>query len=85
MIHDDDDRIKFARDARETSELRQQCPRYVLQALDAIALTKGMDKTTYVNQLLVSHVAQQVDEASRLLRQLRGNPLLSDANGETPE
>lgn len=69
----------------ERTELRGQCATPVVQALDALAMTMGLDRTAYVNQVLEAHVKAELHKASLLTRALRGNPLLSDAVGGTDQ
>ena len=69
----------------ETGELRGNCPKPLLAALDALAMARNMDRTAYVNQLLEAHVADEVHKASVLVRTLRGNPFLPEEFGGTAE
>lgn len=66
-------------------ELRGMCPVSVACALDALALARGLDRNTYVVQILSAHVEKEVDAASVLVRALKGNPLLSEDLGGTLE
>lgn len=63
----------------DTKELRGQCPANLAAALDAMALAKGLDRNTFVNQILESHVKTVLREVTLITRTLRGNPLLSDS------
>lgn len=69
----------------ETGELRGNCPKALLSALDALAMARNLDRTAYVNQLLEAHVADEVHKASVLVRTLRGNPFLPVELGGTSE
>lgn len=73
------------RTAGEVGELRGNCPKPLLAALDALAMARNLDRTAYVNQLLETHVADEVHKASVLVRTLRGNPFLPDDLGGTSE
>lgn len=64
----------------EKSELRQLAPRALLQALDAIAMAKGMDRTEYIEAVLTREVKKVAHEASVIARCLTGNPLASDTD-----
>ena len=55
------------------------CPAELGQALDAIAMAKGMDRNAYVVHVLTSEVQRYLAEASLAMRVLEGNPLLADA------
>jgi hypothetical protein len=63
------------------TELRGLCPTELAQALDAIAMTKGLDRNAFVIQVLEAEVRRVLHDASVLHRALRGNPLMSDGNG----
>mgnify|MGYP000980224434 CR=1 FL=1 len=65
----------------EKAELRQLAPRALLQALDAIAMAKGMDRTEYIEAVLTREVKKVAHEASVIARCLTGNPLASDTDG----
>ena len=62
----------------EKVELRGLCPSELAEALDAIAMAKGMDRNSYVIHVLSSEVRRYIDEASLALRVLQGNPLVAD-------
>ena len=66
-------------------ELRGLCPIELAQALDAIAMAKGMDRNAYVVHVLSSEVRRYLAEASVATRALQGNPLLSEASGRSPQ
>lgn len=63
----------------DKTELRGLAPTALVQALDAIALSKGMDRNSYIVQQLEAHVRGYLAELSLVTATLRGNPLLSDA------
>ncbi len=82
--------VAFARGTGRTScsdtmELRQQCDANTLRVLDALARAKGMERPAYIEALLEEHAKEALHEASLIVRQLRGNPLLVEALGAPPE
>lgn len=62
-------------------ELRGLCPLELAQALDAIAMAKGLDRNSYVVHVLSFEVRRYLPEANVALRALRGNPLLAECEG----
>lgn len=64
--------------AADKTELRGLCPTDLAQALDAIAMARGMDRNTFVLQVLEAEVKKVVHEANVLHRAMRGNPYLSE-------
>lgn len=66
--------------AAEKTELRGLCPVELAQALDALAMADGMDRNSYVVQVLDSHVKKEAGKASLLYRVLRGNTYLAEAD-----
>nr|WP_252980245.1 hypothetical protein [Delftia acidovorans] len=82
--------VAFARgtgrtNCSDTMELRQQCDANTLRVLDALARAKGMERPAYIEALLEEHAKEALHEASLIVRQLRGNPLLVEALGAPPE
>ena len=71
--------------ASDKTELRGLAPTGLAIALDAMAHSKGIDRNTYVNQVLEVEVKRVVHEASLLHRMLRGNAYLTDADGMSAE
>lgn len=69
--------------AADKAELRQLAPISLLQALDAIAMAKGMERHAYIEAVLMSEVMKVGHEAMVIARCLQGNPLVSDSNGVT--
>lgn len=63
----------------EKTELRGMCPTALAEALDAIAMSEGKDRNTYVVEVLTSHVRSYLDQVSVVTNVLRGNPLYQDA------
>ena len=60
----------------EKTELRGQCPTELAQALDAIAMSEGMDRNTCVAKVLDEKVRQVAHKQMMLARTLKGNPYL---------
>ena len=71
--------------AADKTELRQLAPTSLMQALDAIAMAKGMERHVYVEQVLLTEVKRVAHEASVVARCLRGNPLMPDCVGVSGE
>lgn len=67
--------------ASDKSELRQLTPTSLLQALDAIAMAKGLERHVYVEAVLRAEVVKVGHEAMVIARCLNGNPLVSDDSG----
>ena len=67
--------------ATDKSELRQLAPTHLLQALDAIAMAKGMERHAYIEAVLTAEAKKVAHEASVITRCLQSNPMLSDAEG----
>jgi hypothetical protein len=65
----------------DKSELRQLAPTHLLQALDAIAMAKGMERHAYIESVLSAEAKRVAHEASVISRCLQGNPLLPDDSG----
>lgn len=66
----------------DKAELRQLAPVHLLQALDAIAMARGMDRNTYVVAVLEAEVKKVAHEAMVIGRVLRGNPYLTEGGAE---
>lgn len=66
----------------DKTELRGLCPAHLAQALDAIAMARGMDRNTYVVQVLEAEVKKVAHEAMVIGRVLRGNPYLTEGHAE---
>lgn len=67
--------------ATDKSELRQLTHTYLLQALDAIAMAKGMERHVYIEAVLMAEAKREAHAASVISRCLQGNPLLSESSG----
>jgi len=65
----------------EKTELRGLCPAELAQALDAIAMSEGMDRNTYVVMVLDAEVKKVAHKQMMLSRTLKGNPYLLHAEG----
>jgi hypothetical protein len=71
--------------AADNTELRGIVSADLAQALDAIAMAKGMNRHAYVVSILDAEVRRWVREASMGTRVLRGNTYLAEAEGSKPE
>lgn len=67
--------------AIDKTELRGLVSADLAQALDAIAMSRGLDRHAYVVQVLEADVKRVAHETSLLSRLLRGNTYLVEANG----
>lgn len=63
------------------TELRGQCPRLVIDVLDAVSQARGLSRTDLVNELLGEWAARQLHEASLIHRVTRSNPDVADLLG----
>lgn len=75
--------------AHDKTELRGLCPTVILttalfsstdlaQALDAIAMSEGMDRNTYIIKVLDAEVKRVTHKQMMLSRTLKGNPYLTE-------
>jgi hypothetical protein len=71
--------------ASDNTELRGIVSADLAQALDAIAMAKGLNRHAYVVSILDAEVKRWVREASMGTRVLRGNTYLTDAEGGRTE
>ncbi len=69
----------------DVTELRGVVNADLAQALDAIAMAKGLNRHAYVVQVLEAEVKRVTHEASVIVRVLRGNPLATEPSGGRPE
>lgn len=60
----------------DKTELRGLCPTELAQALDAIAMSEGMDRNTYVVKVLDAEVRKVAHKQMMLARTLKGNPYI---------
>lgn len=73
--------VLLSRGSRETTELRGQCPVETVAVLDAVCASRGIDRTTLVNEVLGAWMKQKVHESQSVTRVLRGNPVLEELAG----
>ena len=69
----------------DKTELRGLVSAHLAQALDAIAMSRGMDRHSYVVQVLDQEVKRVAHEAMVLHRALRGNPYGGEPDGVATE
>lgn len=62
----------------DKTELRGLCPTELAQALDAIAMSEGMDRNTYVVKVLDAEVRKVAHKQMMLARTLKGNPYIAE-------
>lgn len=62
----------------DTKELRADAPSDLVCALDALALSHGKARTTYMVEILEKHVKAELHRVTIVTSMLKGNPLLSD-------
>lgn len=65
----------------DKTELRGLCPNDLAQALDAIAMSEGMDRNSYVVKVLHEKVVEVTHKQMMLARTLKGNPYLKEGGG----
>lgn len=63
----------------DKGELRGMASLDLIQALDAIAVSRGIDRTQLVNSILEKEVKRIAHEANLIVRMARGNALLSES------
>lgn len=68
--------------AADKTELRGMASVDLVSALDAIAISRDMDRTALVNEVLTKFVKQVSHEMNVLHRMSRGNALLSELNAD---
>jgi hypothetical protein len=77
----DIERPAFARGGTETVELRGECPRQIVNVLDAVSMARDKTRTALVNEILGAW-ADKVLHESMLVHRIAGvNPALPDATG----
>ena len=64
--------------ASDTKELRGEAPADLVRALDALALSRDMNRHAYVVEVLEKHVKQELHRVTLITAMMRGNPLLTD-------
>lgn len=77
--------VAFARGSRSTSlestEIRQLLNTKTAQMLGAMARSKGMERSAYIEMVLTEHTQNGLREASLYLLSMSSNPTLQDAIG----
>ena len=68
--------------AADKTELRGMASVDLVSALDAIAISRDMDRTALVNEVLTKFVKQVSHEMNVLHRMSRGNALLSELDAD---
>lgn len=76
----DDGRDRVADD--RTTEVRFLAPAEQVALIDAIGMTRGMDRTQMMRTLLRDTVEKALHDATVLCRVARVNPLASDSDGK---
>jgi len=71
--------------AAEKTELRGMASVDLVSALDAIAISRNLDRTALVNEVLTKLLRQVGHEMTVLHRMERGNALLSPSGAEDAE
>jgi hypothetical protein len=69
----------------DNTELRGIVSADLAQALDAIAMAKGLNRHAFVVSILDAEVKRWVREASMGTRVMRGNTYLTEAEGRKTE
>lgn len=68
--------------AADKSELRQLAPSHLLQALDAIAMAKGMERHAYIEAVLTADQAYAaLSQAAIKVHGAFAHPCLSESSG----
>lgn len=65
----------------ETGELRQECPRHVLNLLDAVSMSQNRTRTALVNEILARYAGEQRHLAMMINRVAGLNPTESEPSG----
>ncbi len=74
----------FARAEGNTVELRGECPRKIIDVLDAVSHARDMTRTALVNQILGEYTAKILHEVNVVNRVVGFNPTPADAVGDRP-
>lgn len=75
----------FARGApSQTAELRGECPKAILNVLDAVSLSRDKTRTALVNEILGDWAKKVLHEASLVQRLTEGNPPIPETAGGRP-
>ncbi len=67
-----------SKEAASMVELRGECPREVVDVLDAVSMARNQTRTSLVNAVLAKWAEEVKHEASLVQRVLAGNPLSAD-------
>jgi hypothetical protein len=78
-------RARTTSDGGDISELRINIPRDLMALLDAAALARNSDRTKVTIEWLSEKALKVSHEAIVLERMVRGNPMLLEQFGRTPE
>jgi hypothetical protein len=83
--HDTDERPQFARgtavSANATVELRGECPRSIVDVLDAISMARDKTRTALVNEILGAWAEKVIHEHSLLSRVVGVTPPRAEGTG----
>lgn len=70
------------RDPQKTTELRGECPKWIVNVLDAVSMSADETRTALVNRILSDWATKKVHEAS-LIHKLAGiNPTGPESIGD---
>lgn len=76
------DRVAFSRGpAGSTAELRGDCPREIIDVLDAVAVARDTTRIALVNGILGEWAKKVTHEATLVHRVVGGNPQPADRRG----
>ncbi len=64
-----------------TVELRGECPREIINVLDAVSMARDITRTALVNEILGEFTKKKLHESSLVLRLAGGNPSASEGAG----
>lgn len=70
-----------ARKPNDTTELRGECPHWVVNVLDAVSMSNNETRTALVNRLLGEWATKKVHEASLIAKLAGINPTTSESTG----
>lgn len=75
-----DDLPQFSRKSG-TVELRGECPREVVDMLDALSMAADVTRTALINEILKAHTDKEKHKAMLIYRVAMGNPELPEGSG----
>lgn len=64
----------------DSIELRGNCPRFIVDVLDAVSQSRRMSRTELVNEVLKTWARGAVHQSMLIARVTKGNPQLSDSS-----